>query len=183
MVKGVAVLGSSEGVKGTISFVQEGDGPTTVTGSVSGLKPGLHGFHVHALGDTTNGCMSTGPHFNPAVKEHGAPEDEVRHAGDLGNITAGDDGTATFTIVDKQIPLAGPDSIIGRAVVVHADPDDLGKGGHELSKSTGNAGGRVACGKLISLISSNKILIGVCNCHNFGLFLLDDHILRCFQHH
>jgi hypothetical protein len=35
-------------------------GPTTVTGSVSGLKPGLHGFHVHALGDTTNGCMSTG---------------------------------------------------------------------------------------------------------------------------
>ncbi|KAM1051991.1 hypothetical protein FF1_033501 [Malus domestica] len=146
MVKGVAVLGSSEGVKGTISFVQEGDGPTTVTGSVSGLKPGLHGFHVHALGDTTNGCMSTGPHFNPAGKEHGAPEDGVRHAGDLGNITAGDDGTATFTIVDKQIPLAGPDSIIGRAVVVHADPDDLGKGGHELSKSTGNAGGRVACG-------------------------------------
>lgn len=31
-----------------------------MTGTVSGLKPGLHGFHVHALGDTTNGCMSTG---------------------------------------------------------------------------------------------------------------------------
>ncbi|KAB2629795.1 hypothetical protein D8674_007314 [Pyrus ussuriensis x Pyrus communis] len=146
MVKGVAVLGSSEGVKGTINFVQEGDGPTTVTGSVSGLKPGLHGFHVHALGDTTNGCLSTGPHFNPNGKEHGAPEDEDRHAGDLGNITVGDDGTATFTIIDKQIPLTGPHSIIGRAVVVHGDPDDLGKGGHELSKSTGNAGGRVACG-------------------------------------
>lgn len=101
-------------------------GPTTVTGNVSGLKPGLHGFHVHALGDTTNGCMSTGifrsllllyscfcalkivicyfsdcliscqifsgPHFNPAGKEHGAPTDENRHAGDLGNITVGDDG-------------------------------------------------------------------------------------------
>jgi len=67
-------------------------GPTTVTGSVSGLKPGLHGFHVHALGDTTNGCMSTGPHYNPVGKEHGAPEDENRHAGDLGNITVGDDG-------------------------------------------------------------------------------------------
>ncbi|KAF4359271.1 hypothetical protein F8388_009932 [Cannabis sativa] len=139
MVKGVAVLNSSEGVKGTILFVQEGDGPTTVTGNVSGLKPGLHGFHVHALGDTTNGCMSTGPHFNPAGKEHGAPEDEHRHAGDLGNIIVGDD-------VDKQIPLCGSNSIIGRAVVVHADPDDLGKGGHELSKSTGNAGGRIACG-------------------------------------
>uniref|UniRef100_A0A3S5HLS6 Superoxide dismutase [Cu-Zn] n=1 Tax=Ceanothus thyrsiflorus TaxID=48245 RepID=A0A3S5HLS6_CEATH len=146
MVKGVAVLSTSEGVSGTIYFTQEGDGPTTVTGNISGLKPGLHGFHVHALGDTTNGCLSTGPHFNPAAKEHGAPEDEIRHAGDLGNITAGDDGTATFTIVDKQIPLTGAHSIVGRAVVVHGDRDDLGKGGHELSKSTGNAGGRVACG-------------------------------------
>ncbi|PON73959.1 Superoxide dismutase (Cu/Zn) / superoxide dismutase copper chaperone [Parasponia andersonii] len=146
MAKGVAVLSSSEGVKGTILFTQEGEGTTRVTGNVSGLKPGLHGFHVHALGDTTNGCLSTGPHFNPAGKEHGAPEDELRHAGDLGNITVGDDGTAAFTIVDKQIPLTGPNSIIGRAVVVHADPDDLGKGGHELSKTTGNAGGRVACG-------------------------------------
>ncbi|CAL5413218.1 unnamed protein product [Camellia sinensis] len=146
MVKAVVVLNSSEGVSGTVHFTQEGDGPTTVTGSVSGLKPGLHGFHVHALGDTTNGCMSTGPHFNPAGKLHGAPEDENRHAGDLGNITVGADGTACFTIVDKQIPLCGPNSIIGRAVVVHGDPDDLGKGGHELSLSTGNAGGRIACG-------------------------------------
>lgn len=146
MAKAVAVLSSSEGVKGAIYFTQEGDGPTTVTGNVSGLKPGLHGFHVHALGDTTNGCMSTGPHFNPNGKDHGAPDDEVRHAGDLGNITAGEDGTATFTIVDKQIPVSGPHSIVGRAVVVHADPDDLGRGGHELSKATGNAGGRIACG-------------------------------------
>jgi hypothetical protein len=84
MVKAVAVLAGTD-VKGTIFFSQEGDGnsrhmfltynedlcgltrisaswvgPTTVTGSISGLKPGLHGFHVHALGDTTNGCMSTG---------------------------------------------------------------------------------------------------------------------------
>ncbi|KAH9754516.1 Superoxide dismutase (Cu-Zn) 4A [Citrus sinensis] len=127
MVKAVAVLGGTEGVKGTVSFSQEGDGPTTVSGSLSGLKPGPHGFHVHALGDTTNGCMSTGPHFNPAGKEHGPPEDENRHAGDLGNVNVGDDGTATFTVVDNQIPLSGPNSIIGRAVVVHADPDDLGK--------------------------------------------------------
>uniref|UniRef100_A0A804QG32 Superoxide dismutase [Cu-Zn] n=1 Tax=Zea mays TaxID=4577 RepID=A0A804QG32_MAIZE len=170
MVKAVAVLAGTD-VKGTIFFSQEGDGnsrhmfltynedlcgltrisaswvgPTTVTGSISGLKPGLHGFHVHALGDTTNGCMSTGPHFNPVGKEHGAPEDEDRHAGDLGNVTAGEDGVVNVNITDSQIPLAGPHSIIGRAVVVHADPDDLGKGGHELSKSTGNAGGRVACG-------------------------------------
>ncbi|CAA6662083.1 unnamed protein product [Spirodela intermedia] len=146
MVKVVAVLTGSEGVTGTVFFSQEGDGPTSVSGSLSGLKPGLQGFHVHALGDTTNGCMSTGPHFNPTGKEHGAPEDEIRHAGDLGNVTAGEDGTVSITIVDSQIPLTRPNSVVGRAVVVHADPDDLGKGGHELSKTTGNAGGRVACG-------------------------------------
>ncbi|KAM3391920.1 hypothetical protein ACQJBY_013199 [Aegilops geniculata] len=135
MVKAVAVLTGSEGVKGTIFFTQEGEGPTTVTGSVTGLKEGLHGFHVHALGDTTNGCMSTGPHFNPAGHVHGAPEDEIRHA-----------GVANINVTDCHIPLTGPNSIVGRAVVVHGDADDLGKGGHELSKSTGNAGARVACG-------------------------------------
>ncbi|KAK1293515.1 Superoxide dismutase [Cu-Zn] 1 [Acorus calamus] len=146
MVKAVAVLSGKEGVSGHISFTQEGNGPTHVTANLFGLRPGLHGFHIHALGDTTNGCMSTGPHFNPAGKEHGAPADENRHAGDLGNVIAGEDGTASFTTVDSQIPLTGPHSIVGRAVVVHADPDDLGMGGHELSKSTGNAGGRLACG-------------------------------------
>ncbi|THG15433.1 hypothetical protein TEA_020912 [Camellia sinensis var. sinensis] len=237
MVKAVAVLSSNEGVSGTIYFTQEGNGPTNVTGNVSGLKPGLHGFHVHALGDTTNGCMSTGPHFNPAGKEHGAPEDEIRHAGDLGNVTVGGNGTANFTIVDKQIPLCGPNSIIGRAVVVHADPDDLGKailisivggfsysqycinqhtsfvismihqirsasiplassptegvssaggeeqrygwqrcgegGEHELSKSTGNAGGRVACGyKTPEAKESNFVLdaLYMWDCWFLGLF-------------
>ncbi|RZC92160.1 hypothetical protein C5167_007726 [Papaver somniferum] len=92
MVKAVVVLNSSEGVNGTIYFTQEGDAPTNVTGTITGLKAGKHGFHVHALGDTTNGCMSTGPHFNPAGKVHGAPEDEERHAGDLGNLTVGEDG-------------------------------------------------------------------------------------------
>ncbi|KRY02565.1 Superoxide dismutase [Cu-Zn], partial [Trichinella patagoniensis] len=87
--------------------------------------------------------LSTGAHFNPAGNEHGAPEDENRHAGDLGNVKAGEDGTAKVEVSDLQIPLSGPNSVIGRAVVVHADPDDLGKGGHELSKSTGNAGGRL----------------------------------------
>uniref|UniRef100_G9M4K7 Superoxide dismutase [Cu-Zn] n=1 Tax=Equisetum arvense TaxID=3258 RepID=G9M4K7_EQUAR len=146
-LKAVAVLSGSAGVAGVVHFSQDTpNGPTTVVGSLSGLSPGLHGFHVHALGDTTNGCMSTGAHYNPANKVHGAPEDEDRHAGDLGNVTVGDDGKAQLSITDCQIPLDGPNSIIGRAVVVHADPDDLGKGGHELSKTTGNAGGRLACG-------------------------------------
>ncbi|CAB4316196.1 unnamed protein product [Prunus armeniaca] len=62
-------------------------------------------------------------------------------------------GVAEVSLKDWQIPLSGPHSILGRAVVVHADPDDLGKGGHELSKTTGNAGARVGCG-IIGLKSS-----------------------------
>ena len=67
---------------------------------------------------TLLGCTSAGPHFNPANKTHGAPVDEERHAGDLGNVTAGEDGVAKIDITDSQIPLIGPNSVIGRTVVV-----------------------------------------------------------------
>ncbi|WAR07002.1 SODC4-like protein [Mya arenaria] len=71
---------------------------------------------------------------------------QLTQSGDLGNVEAGADNVAKVDIQDSQISLTGPKSIIGRTVVVHADVDDLGKGGHELSKTTGNAGGRQACG-------------------------------------
>ena len=67
-------------------------------------------------------------------------------AGDLGNIQANDAGVAKVDIKDSQISLSGPLSVVGRSLVVHEDPDDLGQGGHELSKTTGNAGARLACG-------------------------------------
>ncbi|XP_021724415.1 superoxide dismutase [Cu-Zn], chloroplastic-like isoform X2 [Chenopodium quinoa] len=144
--KAVAVLKGTSNVEGVVTLTQEDDGPTTVNVRITGLTPGKHGFHLHEFGDTTNGCMSTGPHFNPNKMTHGAPEDEVRHAGDLGNIVANTDGVAEATIVDNQIPLTGLNSVVGRALVVHELEDDLGKGGHELSLTTGNAGGRLACG-------------------------------------
>ena len=99
------------------------------------------------FGDNTNGCTSAGPHFNPDGCSHGAPEDPKgsRHAGDLGNVTA-EGGAAKIDITDQMISLTGENSVIGRTVVVHADQDDLGKGGHELSLTTGNAGARSACG-------------------------------------
>ncbi|XP_058128569.1 superoxide dismutase [Cu-Zn]-like [Anopheles ziemanni] len=120
--------------------------PVKVTGTVTGLKPGNHGFHIHEFGDNTNGCMSTGAHFNPHGKTHGAPEAEERHAGDMGNIVADADGEAKVDLAVSQITLSGAMNVVGRSLVVHADPDDLGLGGHELSKTTGNAGARLACG-------------------------------------
>uniref|UniRef100_A0A2P1JJ50 Superoxide dismutase [Cu-Zn] n=1 Tax=Hymenophyllum caudiculatum TaxID=295381 RepID=A0A2P1JJ50_9MONI len=144
--RAVVVLKGTSSVEGVVNLTQDIDGSTTMKVKISGLVPGKHGFHVHEFGDTTNGCMSTGAHFNPKGLTHGAPGDDNRHAGDLGNIVAGPDGVAETTIKDYQIPLSGPDSVIGRAFVVHELEDDLGKGGHELSSTTGNAGGRLACG-------------------------------------
>ncbi|XVF46780.1 hypothetical protein PTKIN_Ptkin03bG0055700 [Pterospermum kingtungense] len=89
--KAVAVLKGNSKVEGVVTLTQEDDGPTAVKVRVTGLTPGPHGFHLHEYGDTTNGCMSTGSHFNPNKMTHGAPVDEVRHAGDLGNIVANAD--------------------------------------------------------------------------------------------
>ncbi|CAI6368768.1 unnamed protein product [Macrosiphum euphorbiae] len=146
MVKAVCVL-NGEDVKGTIFFSQTDDkSPVEITGELTGLAKGRHGFHIHEFGDNTNGCMSSGPHFNPFGKTHGAPNDEVRHVGDLGNIEAPGSSVTKIEFNDPIISLTGPLNIIGRTLVVHADQDDLGKGGHELSKTTGNAGARIACG-------------------------------------
>jgi len=144
-VKAVCVL-LGENVKGVLHFEQQGTESVQIKGEVTGLTAGHHGFHIHEFGDYSNGCMSAGPHFNPAGVQHGSPSDSVRHVGDLGNVTAGDSGVAPVDIKDSMLQLSGENSIIGRTVVVHADPDDMGKGGVTLSLTTGNAGARVACG-------------------------------------
>lgn len=147
MPRAVCVI--SGDVKGTVFFDQKDEqSPVILSGEVEGLKKGKHGFHVHEFGDNTNGCTSAGAHFNPKKMEHGAPDSTVRHVGDLGNIETATDGVVTkVCIQDSQISLLpGPNNIVGRTLVVHADPDDLGTGGHELSKTTGNAGARLGCG-------------------------------------
>lgn len=136
------------GVSGVVHFEQASENePTTISYEITGNDANAErGFHIHEFGDNTNGCTSAGPHFNPFGKTHGAPSDEVRHVGDLGNIATDAQGVAKGTITDKLVKLIGPTSILGRTVVVHAGTDDLGKGGHPDSLKTGNAGGRPACG-------------------------------------
>ena len=77
----------------------------------------------------------------------------IRHLSPLGNIEADEDGVANVNIEDRQVKLIGPHSVIGRSIVVKAGEDDLGRGGHESSLTTGNSGSRVA-GGVIGISSS-----------------------------
>ncbi|EZF22602.1 superoxide dismutase [Cu-Zn] [Trichophyton rubrum D6] len=148
MVKAVAVVRGDSNVKGTVTFEQESENaPTTISWNITGHDPNAQrGFHIHQFGDNTNGCTSAGPHFNPFGKTHGAPTDEVRHVGDLGNITTDPQGNAVGSVQDQLVKLIGEHSVVGRTIVCHAGTDDLGKGGNEESLKTGNAGPRPACG-------------------------------------
>ena len=97
------------------------------------------------FGNLTRGCVTAGAHYNPTGKSHGDLADYERHVGDMGNITSKGQ-VAEYSATDRHslIMLSGPSSVVGRAVVVHADPDDLGKGNAEDSKTTGHAGARVS---------------------------------------
>ncbi len=133
---------SGSNVRGTVHFYETSKG-VRVVATVSGLTPGLHGFHIHDKGDcSAPDGASAGPHFNPTGAKHGGPMDAERHAGDFGNITADASGNATFKTVDSHISFDGPNSIVGRGVIVHAKEDDL----KSQTPTPGNAGPRVACG-------------------------------------
>lgn len=124
-------------VRGRLALKQMKDG-VKVTGRVSGLTPGEHGFHIHEFGDLSAvDGTAAGGHFNPDGHDHGSPGDEKHHAGDLGNITADDEGVAKIDILQKGLMLH---FVIGRSIVVHAGKDDL------KSQPAGDAGPRVAVG-------------------------------------
>ena len=97
---------------------------------MSGLNFSDTFCNVNLLGNLTEGCKTAGPHWNPEKTVHGGPQSEVRHNGDLGNVTAGEDGIAKVDFTDHLVMLYGPHSCIGRSMVCHADVDDLGVGGH-----------------------------------------------------
>eukprot|EP00795_Rhopilema_esculentum_P002293 gene2293-17908_t len=139
-------------VYGKVEMVQKASGgETTITVKLWGFQPNtVHGFHIHDKGDIhSRGCLSTGGHYNPFGVNHGAKDDIIRHVGDLGNVKADSNGEVRLTFEDKMVSLVGKYSVAGRAFVVHAMQDDLGRGeGSQRAGSlkTGNAGARVACG-------------------------------------
>lgn len=142
ITEAIAIVNPTEGnsVTGKVTFMQQGD-KLLIVGDFEGLKPGQHGFHIHEHGDcSAHDGSSAGGHFNPTNKKHGGPNDEERHAGDLGNVVADDTGKAHYEFLDSVLQLNGPNTILDRSVVIHADPDDL------VTQPTGNSGGRIGCG-------------------------------------
>lgn len=140
--KAIAVLHPTEGstVRGIVTFSAV-EGGIQIVADVDGLAPGKHGFHIHEFGDCSGPDGKTaGGHFNPENAPHGGPESPQRHVGDLGNLTADESGHAHYERVDNLIAFSGSHSIIGRAVIIHQDEDDL------QSQPTGAAGARLACG-------------------------------------
>lgn len=138
----VAQLHSTDGneILGTVNFLQTDEG-VTVTANINGLETGKHGFHIHQYGDcTAEDQTSAGGHYNPYNTEHGAPTDSERHMGDMGNLPINEEGYGNLTYTDNVIELNGPNSIIGRAVIIHGGADDF------TSQPSGAAGPRLACG-------------------------------------
>jgi Cu-Zn family superoxide dismutase len=129
---------------GTVTFVQK-DNVILVDAHLTGLPPGPHGFHIHEKGDcSAPDATSAGGHFNPTGKPHGGPNQAEHHAGDFGNIVADANGKAELQLSiptsDITISKLGASSIIGKGLIVHADPDDY------KTQPTGNSGKRLACG-------------------------------------
>lgn len=132
-------------VKGDLTLTNEGVA-VSIRGEITGLSPGKeHGFHVHEVGQCElPDFTSAGGHFNPTKDSHGGPDSNARHLGDIPNAKADENGRATIDVTVKGATLSdkdgGPNELLGKALVVHAMPDDY------KSQPAGNSGARIACG-------------------------------------
>ncbi|MCO5166519.1 MAG: superoxide dismutase family protein [Planctomycetes bacterium] len=139
----VCVISPTRGndCRGVVRFSLVGPDAVRVTAEVTGLRPNqAHGFHIHEYGDLrAPDATSAGGHFDPHGRPHGGPHDAQRHAGDLGNLVADEHGVARLDLTVSGLTL-GEGGALGRAVIVHADPDDL------RSQPTGGAGARIGAG-------------------------------------
>jgi len=134
---------------GKVSFTETDTG-MVIEAQIKNTPPGEHGFHIHEKGSCEDGGKAAGGHYNPDGVKHGNLVKDGfanAHAGDLGNISVAEDGTATYQATIKGLTLKGDKyPIDALAVIVHEKPDDFGQ-------PTGNAGGRIGCG-IIALSDS-----------------------------
>lgn len=137
---------NDSGISGAVTMAHVG-GALQVTYVLDGMPLGEHGIHIHENGSCEDGEDGTpggaaGGHFNPDSSLHGASDQlpPARHVGDLGNIIINNEETAFGSFPDRIARLDGANSIVGRAVVIHAGPDDF------VTQPSGNSGPRIACG-------------------------------------
>ena len=132
---------SGSKVAGDVKFTQMANGRVVLNAVVSGLAPNSeHGFHIHEKGNCADNGNAAGGHFNPKGGSHGKFDAAMHHMGDLPSLKADSNGVAKLNMESNDLTLLdGPGNIIGRGLIVHANPDDY------VTQPTGNAGGRIAC--------------------------------------
>ena len=133
---------------GWVRLVEDADGTVHVNVKVSGLAPGKHGIHIHAIGACSPTFAAAGPHYNPLGHQHGLLNPNGSHAGDLPNLIVNDDGMGRLNATTDHVTLSlGPATLfdttlgaVGSSFIIHANEDD------QLTDATnGNSGARIAC--------------------------------------
>lgn len=123
----------------TPTTTADGTCTTALAATVTGLAPGsVHGWHIHEFGDISGATgLATGGHFNFNNVPHGLPSSQVRHVGDLGNLTPASAAGVATAGKGATSELAVTSLVVGRGLIVHTLRDDGGQ-------PTGNAGSRLA---------------------------------------
>lgn len=138
-----AVLRDSLGRElGTLTLTNAPTG-IKIAGTLRGLPPGVHGFHVHTTGACSPLFEAAGGHWNPTARQHGRDNPMGPHHGDIASIIVGADSSATVDATTLGGSLRGTDPLLdadGAAIVVHAGPDD------HRTDPAGDSGSRLACG-------------------------------------
>ncbi|HEX5015894.1 MAG TPA: superoxide dismutase family protein [Candidatus Limnocylindrales bacterium] len=133
---------------GWVQLVEDASGVVHVNVKVSGLAPGRHGIHIHAIGACSPTFAAAGPHYNPLGHQHGLLNPNGSHAGDLPNLIVNGDGMGRLNATTDHITISpGPTTLFdatpgaeGSAFIIHANEDD------QLTDATnGNSGARIAC--------------------------------------
>jgi Cu-Zn family superoxide dismutase len=129
-------------ITGKVTLTEE-KGGLTIVASVSNVPVGIHGFHIHAIGNCGDLGKAAGGHFNPDKSPHGLyPKDGPMKAmaGDMGNVDVGIEGTGNFLVFMPGLTLNdGKYAVKGLSIILHEKVDDFSQPG-------GNTGGRIACG-------------------------------------
>ena len=145
----VAEMKSPEGDDMGMVTMKQGPNGVLVSADVTGLAPGAHGFHIHAIGKCSPDFSAAGGHFAPEEKGHGYMHPDGDHAGDMPNIYAASDGTAKADVFTNEVTLAtGPTNSLmdddGSAIIIHEKGD-------AYTEDSGTAGKRISCGVIALL--------------------------------